>query len=219
MKKTFALPVLLALVGGCAQAPYWTVTDDANRVLKSTSFEMTVPAGWTRTTTADTWEQVKVDDKPQTLLLEQVTASRDGVSLQAITVTRRYADTAFPTIKKKTRADMLPIEAADLYVSELRKRYGLERLRVVSNKPTQINGHQGFELVMEFKNDDGLRLRIVSNGFVDKTGFYTINYRAPVLYYFERDYADYTKLVRSFRQSKGAFDPPPEIPGWAKIFT
>ena len=219
MKKTFALPVLLALVGGCAQAPYWTLTDDANRVLKSTSFEMTVPAGWTRTTTADTWEQVKVDDKPQTLLLEQVTASRDGVALQAITVTRRYADTAFPTIKKKTRADMLPIEAADLYVSELRKRYGLERLRVVSNKPTQINGHQGFELVMEFKNDDGLRLRIVSNGFVDKTGFYTINYRAPVLYYFDRDYADYAKLVRSFRQSKGAFDPPPEIPGWAKIFT
>ncbi len=219
MKKTFALPVLLALVGGCAQAPYWTLTDDANRVLKSTSFEMTVPAGWTRTTTADTWEQVKVDDKPQTLLLEQVTASRDGVALQAITVTRRYADTAFPTIKKKTRADMLPIEAADLYVSELRKRYGLERLRVVSNKPTQINGHQGFELVMEFKNDDGLRLRIVSNGFVDKTGFYTINYRAPVLYYFDRDYADYAKLVRSFRQSKGAFDPPPEIPGWAKLFT
>lgn len=219
MKKIFALPTLLLLVGGCAQAPYWTLTDDANRVLKSTSFEMTVPAGWTRTTTADTWEQVKVDDKPQTLLLEQVTASRDGVALQAITVTRRYADTAFPTLKKKTRADMLPIEAADLYVSELRKRYGLERLRVVSNKPTQINGHQGFELVMEFKNDDGLRLRIVSNGFVDKTGFYTINYRAPVLYYFDRDYADYTKLVRSFRQSKGAFDPPPEIPGWAKLFT
>jgi hypothetical protein len=219
MKKIFALPTLLLLVGGCAQAPYWTLTDDANRVLKSTSFEMTVPAGWTRTTTADTWEQVKVDDKPQTLLLEQVTASRDGVALQAITVTRRYADTAFPTLKKKTRADMLPIEAADLYVSELRKRYGLERLRVVSNKPTQINGHPGFELVMEFKNDDGLRLRIVSNGFVDKTGFYTINYRAPVLYYFDRDYADYTKLVRSFRQSKGAFDPPPEIPGWAKLFT
>jgi len=219
MKKIFAVPTLLLLVGGCAQAPYWTLTDDANRVLKSTSFEMTVPAGWTRTTTADTWEQIKVDDKPQTLLLEQVTASRDGVALQAITITRRYADTAFPTLKKKTRADMLPIEAADLYVSELRKRYGLERLRVVSNKPTQINGHQGFELVMEFKNDDGLRLRIVSNGFVDKTGFYTINYRAPVLYYFDRDYADYTKLVRSFRQSKGAFDPPPEIPGWAKLFT
>lgn len=219
MKKTLGLAMLLALVGGCAQAPYWTLTDNTNGALKSTSFEMTVPAGWTRTTTADTWEQVTVDDKPQTLLLEQVIASRDGLGIHAITVTRRYPDTAFPTIKKKSSAKMLPLEAADLYVSELRKRNGLERLRVLSNKPAQINGKQGFELVMEFKNDDGLRIRIVSSGFVDKTGFYTINYRAPVLYYYDRDYNDYAKLVRSFRQSKGAFDPPPEIPGWAKLFT
>jgi hypothetical protein len=219
MKKILALSMLLALVGGCAPVPYWTLTDDANGVLKSTSFEMTVPAGWTRTTTADTWEKVTVDDKAQTLLLEQATASRDGVGIQAITVTRRYPDTAFPTIKKKSSAKMLPLEAADLYVSELRKRNGLERLKVLSNKPAQIDGKQGFELAMEFKNDDGLRIRIVSNGFVDKTGFYTINYRAPVLYFYDRDYNDYAKLVRSFRQSKGAFDPPPEIPGWAKLFT
>jgi len=219
MKKILALPIALALVGGCAPMPYWTLTDDLNRVMTSTSFEMNVPAGWSRTTTADTWEQVKVDDKVQTLLLEQVTASRDGVGIHAITVTRRYPDTAFPTIKKKSSEKMLPLEAADLYVSELRKRNGLERLRVLSNKPTQINGKQGFELVMEFKNDDGLRIRMVSNGFVDKTGFYTINYRAPVLYYYDRDYSDYTKLVRSFKQSKDAFKPPPEIPAWAKLFT
>src|SRR5882724_4141807 len=202
MKKILALSMLLALVGGCAPVPYWTLTDDANGVLKSTSFEMTVPAGWTRTTTADTWEKVTVDDKAQTLLLEQATASRDGVGIHAITVTRRYPDTAFPTIKKKSSAKMLPLEAADLYVSELRKRNGLERLKVLSNKPAQIDGKQGFELAMEFKNDDGLRIRIVSNGFVDKTGFYTINYRAPVLYFYDRDYNDYAKLVRSFRQSK-----------------
>jgi hypothetical protein len=40
----------------------------------------------------------------------------------------------------------------------------------------------------------------VSHGFVDKTGFYTINYRAPSLYYYERDYGDYARLVRSFRK-------------------
>lgn len=219
IRKISSLLVLLALVSACAPTPYWTLTENDNRVLKSTSFEITVPAGWTRTTTADTWERIMVDDKPQTLLLEQVTASRDGVGIHAITVTRRYPDTAFPTIKKKSNPKMLPLDAADLYVSELRKRNGLERLKVVSNKPAMINGKQGFELVMEFKNDDGLRIRIVSNGFVDKTGLYTINYRAPVLYYYDRDYGDYARLLRSFRQSKGAFDPPPEIPGWAKLFT
>jgi len=218
MKKILPLLMLLGVVG-CAPPPYWTLTEDSNRVLKSTSFEMTVPSGWARTTTADTWERIPIDDKPQTILLEQVTATRDGTGIHAITVTRRYPDTAFPTIKKKSTPKMLPLEAADMYVSELRKRNGLERLKVVSNKPVQVNGKQGFELVLEFKNDNGLRIRIVSHGFVDKTGFYTLNYRAPVLYYYDRDYADYARLVRSFRQSKGAFDPPPEIPAWAKLFT
>lgn len=218
MRKLLPLLMLLTVVG-CAPTPYWTLTENSNRVLKSTSFEMTVPSGWARTTTADTWERIPIDDKPQTILLEQVAATRDGVGIHAITVTRRYPDTAFPTIKKKSTARMLPLEAADFYVSELRKRNGLERLKVLSNKPVQVNGKQAFQLVMEFKNDDGLRIRIVSHGFVDKTGFYTINYRAPVLYYYERDYGDYARLVRSFRQSKGAFDPPPEIPAWAKIFT
>ena len=146
-------------------------------------------------------------------------ASRDGTSLQSINVTRRYPDTAFPTIKKKSTPNMLPLEAADLYVSDLRKRTGLERLKVLSNRPAQVNGKPAFHLEMEFKNDDGLRIHIVSHGFVDKTGFYTINYWAPTLYYYQRDYADYLRLVHSFRQLKGAFDPPPEIPGWAKMFT
>lgn len=210
---------LLAVLGGCAPTPYWTLTDDVNRVVKSTSFEMSVPEGWVRTTTADTWERIEIDDKPQTVLFEQVTATRDGSPIHAIVVTRRYPDTAFPTIKKKSTANMLPIEAADLYVSELRKRTGLERLKVLSNKPAQVNGKPAFQLVMEYKNDDGLRIRVVSHGFVDQTGFYTINYRAPVLHFYERDYGDYAKLVRSFRQLKGAFDPPPEIPAWAKFFT
>ena len=219
IRKILALFALVAALSGCAPTPYWTLTENANKVAKSTSFEIVVPEGWNRTTAADTWDRLTIDDKVQTVLLERMTASRDGVGLHTITITRRYPDTAFPTIKKKSTANMLPFEVADLYVSDLRKRTGLERLKVLSNKPAQVNGKPAFQLVMEFKNDDGLRIRIVSHGFVDKTGFYTINYRAPTLYYYERDYGEYAKLVRSFRQLKGAFDPPPEIPGWAKLFT
>ncbi len=219
IRKILALLALAASTGGCAPPPYWTLTENANTAVKSTSFEMSIPEGWSRTTVADAWDQLMIDNKVRTILLERMSASRDGTDIHAITVTRRYPDTAFPTIKKKSNANMLPPEAADLYVSDLRKRNGLERLKVLSNKPAQVSGKPAFQLVMEFKNDDGLRIRMVSHGFVDKTGFYTINYRAPVLYYYERDYNDYTRLVRSFRQSKKAFDPPPEIPGWAKLFT
>ena len=218
-RKILALLALVAALSGCAHTPYWTLTDGDNEVAKSKSFEMTVPEGWNRTTTADKWDRLSVDNRERIVSLERMTASRDGTAIQAISVTRHYPGTAFPTIKKKSTANMLPLEAADLYVSDLRKRTGLERLKVLSNKPAQVNGKPAFQLIMEFKNDDGLRIRIVSHGFVDKTGFYTINYWAPTLYYYARDYADYAKLVHSFRQLKGAFDPLPKTPGWAQQFT
>jgi hypothetical protein len=219
IRKIFVLFALVAALSGCWPTPYWTLTDNANKVTKSTSFEIVVPEGWARTTTADAEDQVKIDDKVQTVQSERMTATRDGIGIHRITITRCYPDTAFPAIKKKSTANMLPSEVADLYVADLRKRSGLERLKVLSNTPTQVDGKQAFQLVMEFKNNDGLRIRIATHGFVDKTGFYTINYISPTLYYYERDYGDYARLVRSFRQLKGAFDPPPEIPGWAKLFT
>ncbi len=218
MKRLLALAVLAVLMSGCATQPYWTMTDDLNSLAKSTSFEIRIPRGWMRTTRPDTWERLDIDGKPRTILLESMTASRDGDDLQAIHVTRRYAATAFPTIKKKSNPHMLPLEVADLYVSELRKRSGLERLKVLSDQPATIHGRPGFDLVMQYKNDDGLRIRLQSYGFVDKTGFYTITYTGPYLYYYGRDHRAFEQVVRSFRQLKGAYAPPPEIPAWAKIF-
>jgi hypothetical protein len=219
MKNIFALIGLILLTSGCAQTSYWTLTDDVNSVVKSNSFQMTVPEGWVRTTQADTWERIEIDGKLRTILLEAMTVTRDGTGIHAITVTRRYADNAFPSIRKKSMATMMPLEAAELYLAELRKRSGLERLKVLRNKPATVDGKPAFQLVMQYKNEDGLRIRIVSYGFVDKTGFYTVNYRAPYLHYYDRDHEEFSRLVRSFRQLPGAFEPPPQIPGWAKAFT
>lgn len=219
MKKYLVLVGMMFLMGGCAPTAYWTLTDDVNRVAESKSFKITVPEGWVRTTKADTWERIEIDGALQTILLESMTMTRDGTGIHAITVTRRYADNAFPTIKRKSMSNMLPLEVADLYVSELRKRTGLERLEVLSNKPAKVDGKDGFQMVMQYKSDDGLRIRIMSYGFVDQTGLYTINYRAPYLYYYGRDEKDFAEVVKSFIQQKGAFDPPPQLPGWVKIFT
>jgi len=219
MKKIFALIAIALLASGCAQAPYWTLTADANRVVTSTSFQFNVADGWVRTTSPRTWERIEIDGAQRTILLEGMTVTRDGTDLHAISITRRYPDTAFPTVKKKSAANMLPPEVADLYVSELRKRSGLERLTVLSNKPANVDGKQGFQLVLQYKNDDGLRIQIMSYGFVDKTGFYTLTYRAPYLYFYDRDFKVFANMVGSFKQLKGAFDPPPQIPAWAKIFT
>lgn len=200
IRNILTLLVLVATVSGCASRPYWTLTDTANKVVQSKTFEITLPEGWNRNTVTETKERINTGSRFRDVRLERLITSRDGTDIHAIIVTRRELDFAFPTIKKKGTADMQPIEAADLYLSDLRKRTGLERLKVLSNKPAQVNGKPAFHLVIEFKNDDGLRIRIVSHGFVDNTGFYTINYRAPVLHYYARDYADYAGAVRSFRK-------------------
>jgi hypothetical protein len=218
MKKIFSILALALLMTGCAQVPYWTMTDEANRRVESKSFQFNVSDGWVRTTNPRTFEQLEVDGAARTILLEGMTITRDGTGIHAMSVTRRYPETAFPMVKKKVAANMLPPEVADLYVSELRKRTGLERLQVLSNKPATVDGKPGFQLLMQFKNEDGLRIQIMTYGFVDKTGFYTLTYRAPALYFYDRDFKDFNNLVASFKQLKGAHEPPPEIPGWAKLF-
>lgn len=215
----FILLMVIALLSGCAQTPFWTLTDEKNRVVTSKSYQFKVAEGWVRTTKPVQADYLEIDGKQRTILLESMRITRDGTDIHVITVTRRYPDTAFPTLKKKSNPNMLPPEVADLYVSELRKRSGLERLTVLSNKPAKVNGKPGFQLIMQYKNDDGLRIQLATHGFVDQTGFYTISYRAPALYYYDRDYRDYMNVVNSFNQLKGALEPPPQIPGWAKLFT
>jgi hypothetical protein len=206
IKKISAVLVLVSALSACGPAPYWTLADDTSKSARSKSFEMIVPEGWNRTTVAEKFERHSIGGGAwfRNIPLERMTTSRDGWAIQAITATRRNLETAFPNIDKKATATMLPGEAADLYVADLRKSSGLERLKVLNNIPATVNNKPGFQLVMEYKNDDGLRIRIATHGFVDKTGFYTISYRAPVLYYYARDYADYAKLVRTFRQLNGA---------------
>ena len=140
IRKNLTILALAVIIGGCAPPPYWTLTDEVNQVVTSHSFKMIVPKGWNRSTNADTYDYVTIDGKDVPVLLERMVASRDGFDINAITVTRRYPDTAFPAIKKKCNANMLPNEAADLYVADLRKRSGLERLKVLNNKPARLAG-------------------------------------------------------------------------------
>jgi hypothetical protein len=219
-RRQMLLVAPAVLAAGCAATPpYWTMTDGMNRLARSKSFEFQVAEGWMRTTEARAYEQVEIDGKTQPMLFESMQLTRDGARLHAITVTRRYPDNAFPALKRKSREDMLPPEAADLYVSELKKRSGMEKIAVLSNKPAKIDGKNGFVVLLQFKNEDGLRINIMTHGFVDKTGFYTLAYRAPALHFHERDLRAYLDTVTSWRQTKAAFEPPPELPGWVRLFT
>lgn len=199
---------------GCVQQG-WMMTDESNSTVVGKHIQVTFPKGWMQTK----WptNDIIYNNKKKIIPMETLSASRDGMGIHSIVAYKRFHKYAFPSIEKKSGANMLPSEAADLYVADLRKQKGLERLKVSINKPAVIGRKRGFRVASHYKNEDGLRIVIDTYGFVDKTGFYFITYRGPYLYYYKRDNAAFRRSVRFFRRTKEASDEMPKM-GLAGMF-
>lgn len=214
MKKlAIMIPVLLVMTGCVPQG--WVMTDNSNRTVAGTHIKVTFPKGWMQS-------KMPVDGfvrnkKKKIVPMEVLSASRDGTGIQSISAVKRISKFAFPSLNKKSSRNMLPSEAADLYVADLRKQKGLERLRVISNTPAIVSRKRGFRVYSRYKNNDGLREVIETYGFVDRTGIYLITYRGPYLYYYKRDRLAFRRSVRSFRKLKTATDTM-KVTGMASMF-
>jgi hypothetical protein len=170
------------LIAGCATT--WARIDDANRDYRGEHYSVSLPAGWMRM------------ESGGNLLL-----SKDGIDLQRIIIEYHTHDKAFETLKRTSSAAMLPSELAELTIAELKasQKDSLPSLRVIGNSPVEIAGHTGFSLHLGYKTDAGLRIEMLMQGFADTDGYYLITYRAPTLYYFERDRAVFESVCASFR--------------------
>jgi hypothetical protein len=175
------LLLILALIAGCATT--WTRIDDSNRSYQGEHYSVTLPSGWMRL------------ESSGNLLL-----SKDGIDLQRIIIEYHTHDKAFEKLKKTSSASMLPSELAELTLAELEasQKDGLPSLKVISNSPVGIAGHDGFQLHLSFKTDEGLRIQMLMQGFADSDGYYLLTYRAPTLYYFERDRGVFESVSASF---------------------
>ena len=141
---------------------------------------------------------------------DETGATRDGPALQAIFVDFREHKKAFKAIKKESSPDMLPQELAELLVADMTKERGLENVAVQSNEPAMLAGRPGFRLSFEYKlpvDRGALRMREVIVGTAASRGFYLVGYRAPVLYYFDRDLDSFGAAVQSFTITDPATKP------------
>jgi hypothetical protein len=174
--------LIAALIAGCATT--WARVDNANRSYQGEHYSVMLPMGWMRLQSGGN------------LLL-----SKDGVNLQRIIIEYHTHDKAFEKLKKASSATMLPSELAELTIAELKasQKDSLPSLKVISNAPVEIAGHTGFLLHLAYKTDEGLRIEILMEGYADTRGYYLITYRAPSLYYFERDRPVFETICASFR--------------------
>jgi hypothetical protein len=183
MRKLVVLALVL-LTAGCATGPTRVQSENTEVTAADKSFTVSLPVGWVMQTSPD-----------DALLL-----SRDGYLLEYVEIAHRQHAKAFPKLKKSASEPMLPSELAELQIAEL-KASGelLANLTVIENEPVRLSGLEGFRVRAQYKNKRGLPVDLVVWGVADRSGYSTIRYNAPSLYYFDHYLPDVERMVASFR--------------------
>ena len=182
MKRFVTTILVLVALTGCQTL--WQRVDVKNATYKSERYAVELPMDWVRIETN-----------------KALVVTRDGISIQRLTIRHRPHDKAFKETEQNSAADMLPSELADRYIAEMRAtdEHGLPSLEILTNRPVLIDGRIGFALHVRFLSDDGLRYERLIQGFAEANGLYLLDYQAPTLHFFERDRPTFDKLVGSFR--------------------
>ena len=180
-RPTIAILLLIPLAG-CASL--WTRIDAGTVAFVSEHYAASLPQDWVR---------AEID--------KSLYITRDGLSIQRITIEFHEHDKAFERTGQKSAADMLPSELADRYIAEMRAadEHGLPSLEVLSNRPATIDVRPGFALHLRFLSERGLRYERLVNGFANQDGLFVISFQAPTLHFFERDRDAFHGVVGSFR--------------------
>jgi hypothetical protein len=185
MKKTSLLNLFLMLIL-CACAT-WAVVGGQYK-MDSQNYQVDLPQGWR-----------KFNPATGVLLI-----TKDGFSLQQIHISRLEIGKELPHTKKKLTAGMLPQEAAEVIIDNLRSNTGIMSQKILENSPAQIGGHSGFKIVYTYQDRAGLNKKGIICGFLLDNWFYEILYEAAERYYFAKDLQDFEKVKESFSLIKDA---------------
>jgi len=184
MYRIVSTVILSFLLSACNT---WQRIDASNAFIETDKYSVAVPAGWV---------QLKADN--------YLLVTRDGPDLQKIQITVSEAGKAFTAIEKSSSEQLLPSELAELYIADLRKQHknGLPSLEVLSNTPATVDGHDGFDLMLRYKSDNGLLYKQRVTGFAAEDAFYCLYYRAPALHYYALDNTQYAEILAGFKMRR-----------------
>ena len=196
--RPMAARILLAVLASLALAPLahaqaWKLAaENQPHVNPGRGYSVQFPPGWK-------FNRLWFSD--------ETGATRDGPELQAIFVDFRAHKNAFKALKKDSSPDMMPQEMAESLVADMAKERGLENVQILADEPAVVSGKPGFSLRFEYLmpvNRGAVRVREIIAGAAGKAGLYLVGYRAPVLYYFERDVDKFTDALKSFTITEGS---------------
>ena len=178
MKQITVVIILLFLFAGCASV----AQERSLKNLPENDFAVKVPEGW--------WKPKHIN---------KYLLTKDGALLQYVLIQQRPIDLPFSHTKKKLDKEMLPLEASGVIIDEIASDRRILNFNVIENIPAMIDGHDGFKILFTYKDKKGSTFKTLYYGFISGDFFFNLRYNAAMRHYFEKDIADFEKILSSFR--------------------
>ena len=130
---------------------------------------------------------------------EYIMITRDGAFAQYILIQKRHVDKPFTNTKKMLRRDMLPQQAAEVIMDEIRSDAHIFDPQVIENLPSKINQYDGFRIVFTYKSKYGTEYRTMYYGFLQGRWLYSLRYSALESKYSDEDVRAFEKVMGSLK--------------------
>lgn len=174
---------MVVLVVGFTGCSIWKPVTIKSQSWKKGDFAGELPAGWSRASA------------PGFLLY----LTNDGLLLQRISLSIAKTNKELPQSKKKITEDMMLQEIAGVVTDEMQLDKRFNNLQIEENKPTRLGDKEAFRLVYTFNNDDFVRYKNITYGFVHEKKYYELEFSATVQHNFAKFEPDFETVVRSFQ--------------------
>ena len=182
MKKLLPLFIAVCLICGCASAAYKSSLEG----LPKGDFSVEIPSGW--------W-------KPQ--YINKYLITKDGPFRQYVRIQQRPLDRPFTKTQRKLRKGMLPLESGKIVIDEIAADRNIMNFNVIENNPATIDGHAGFKILFSYRDKKGSEYKTLYYGFISGDSFFNMRYNAAARHYYDKDLADFKRILLSFKLVKG----------------
>lgn len=126
-------------------------------------------------------------------------ATHDGPLLQQLRVDILEAGKPLPHNKRALPDQGTPFELAELLADDLQADRQRSQLAIKENQPTTFGTQPGFKLVIEYVDDNQLRMTEIIHGALVKKKLFLLIYEGPSRHFLPRDRAAVEATAQSWR--------------------
>ena len=127
--------------------------------------------------------------------------TKNGPYLEYMLIQSRPLDKKFRFTKQVLDPDMLPHEAAQLIVDNLRSDSRFRNFHLLASEPAVAANRSGFKLTYSYLDSFGVTMKTIYYGFVLPDRFFNIRYSAAQRHYFEQELPTFETVLSSLQLS------------------